>query len=236
MAKKSNPVAKENVLPREEYIQQLSKRTNEVSITHENAKTGGCCNDLAFPTCTCRDDAPCKLSGACYCLKGTQKMCSVLQAYTRNLRLYNTDPKDFWEQVACKIKHNPLPLFRFFDCGDIPDYDFLLGMVELAKQFPNIKFMSFTKQYEIVNTYLGTVQEGIPENLTIRFSAWDKNWDVPNPYNLPVAYCDFTDKTLNPEFPEKCASCPNQSNKTITCSMCQKCWNRNIKTVKFIQH
>ena len=236
MAKQTKIVAKQYKLTREEYIQHLSERTNEISLSHSNSKTGGCCNDLAFPTCTCRDDAPCKASGECYCLKGTQQMCSVLGAYTRNLRLYNTNPKDFWDQVAYKISHNPLPLFRFFDCGDIPDYNFLLGMVAIAKKFPDIRFMSFTKQYEIVNTYFATDHDPLPDNLTIRFSAWHKNWAVPNPYNMPLAYCDFADKTLNPEFPEKCASCPNQSDKTITCSVCQKCWNKHVQNVKFKQH
>ena len=168
-------------------------------------------------------------------MKGTQQMSSVLASYTRNLRLYNTDPQDFWEQVAFKVKHNPLPLFRFFDAGDVPDYDFFCGMVELARQFPDIKFMSFTKKYSIVNKWL-TENGDLPDNLNIIFSAWHIGWKVENPFGLPVAYVDFKDKTLNPEFPNGTTGCPNQKDKTITCSICRKCWNKRIKSVKFDQH
>lgn len=222
-------------LTKEEYVDYLANKSNEVHLSTSNRKTGGCCNDLAFPTCTCREDAPCKNGGGCYCMKGTQQMSSVLAAYTRNLRLYNTDPQDFWEQVVFKVKHNPLPLFRFFDAGDIPDYDFFCGMVELAKQFPDIKFMSFTKKYDIVDKWLDENGD-LPENLNIIFSAWHIGWKVENPFGLPVAYVDFKDKTLNPEFPKGITSCPNQKDKTITCSSCRKCWDKRIEAVKFIQH
>ena len=221
-------------LPREEYINQLAAKTNEVSISCVNSKTGPLCNDLALPTCTCREDAPCKAT-CCYCMKGRQTMSKVVAAYTRNLRLYNTDQEDFWEQVRFKVKHRPFPLFRFFDCGDIADYDFFLGMIDLAKEFPDIKFMSFTKKYEIVNKWIDENGD-LPENLNVVFSAWHIGWKVINPHNLPVAYVDFKDKTLNPEFPEGITSCPNEKDKTITCSICRKCWDKRIKAVKFTQH
>ena len=167
-------------------------------------------------------------------MKGTQAMATVVAAYLRNLTIYNRDPKDFWDQVRFKIKHNPLPLFRFFDAGDIPSYEFFCGMVELAKDFPDIKFMSFTKKYDIVNEWL-KANGNLPDNLNIIFSAWHIGWEVNNPYGMPVAYVDFTDKTLNPEFPKGITGCPNQKDKTITCSVCQKCWSKKVKAVKFVQ-
>ena len=96
-------------MDREDYINYLSVKTNEVHISDHNSKTGPLCNDLAFPVCTCREDAPCR-NGGCYCMKGRQQIAVVQAAYTRNLRLYNTDPVDFWEQVKFKIKHRPYPL------------------------------------------------------------------------------------------------------------------------------
>ena len=222
------------MMPREEYIEFLANKSGEISISNHNSKTGSCCNNLAFPTCTCREDAPCKASG-CYCMKGTQAMCKVVAAYVRNLMIYNNDHDDFWEQVRFKIKHNPLPLFRWFDAGDILDYEFFCGMVELANEFPNIRFMSFTKKYDIVNEWLATYGD-LPNNLNIIFSAWHIGWKVNNPFGMPVAYVDFKDQTLNPQFPKGITGCPNQSDKTITCSMCQKCWNKKIKSVVFKQH
>lgn len=222
------------MMPREEYIEFLATKSGEISISNHNSKTGSCCNNLAFPTCTCREDAPCKANG-CYCMKGRQAMCNVVAAYVRNLMIYNNDHDDFWEQVKFKIKHNPLPLFRWFDAGDILDYEFFCGMVDLAKAFPNIRFMSFTKKYDIVNEWL-TTNGDLPNNLNIIFSAWHIGWKVNNPFDMPVAYVDFKDQTLNPQFPKGITGCPNQSDKTITCSMCQKCWNKKIKAVVFKQH
>jgi hypothetical protein len=222
------------MMPREEYIEFLATKSGEISLSNHNSKTGSCCNNLAFPTCTCREDAPCKASG-CYCMKGRQAMCNVVAAYVRNLMIYNNDHDDFWEQVKFKIKHNSLPLFRWFDAGDILDYEFFCGMVDLAKAFPNIRFMSFTKKYDIVNEWLATNGD-LPKNLNIIFSAWHIGWKVNNPYGMPVAYVDFKDQTLNPQFPKGITGCPNQSDKTITCSMCQKCWNKKVKAVVFKQH
>ena len=71
---------KEFKLSREEYISQLAHKSNEIHISNHNSKTGICCNNLAFPTCTCREDAPCKATG-CYCMKGTQAMANVVAAY-----------------------------------------------------------------------------------------------------------------------------------------------------------
>lgn len=221
-------------LSKEDYINYLAVQTNEVHLSTSNRKTGPCCNALAFPTCACREDAPCKESG-CYCMKGTQKMAKVVAAYTRNLRLYNENPKDFWEQVKFKVRHNPHPLFRYYDCGDIPDYDFFCGMIDLANTFPETKFMAFTKKYGIVNKWIGENGD-LPENLNVIFSAWHIGWKVINPYDLPVAYVDFKDKTLNPEFPKGIAGCPNEKDKAITCSVCRKCWNKKMKAVKFSQH
>ena len=222
------------MMSREEYIEFLATKSGEISISNHNSKTGSCCNNLAFPTCTCREDAPCKASG-CYCMKGRQAMCNVVAAYVRNLMIYNNNHDDFWDQVRFKIKHNPLPLFRWFDAGDILDYEFFCGMVELAKTFPNIRFMSFTKKYDIVNEWL-TTNGDLPNNLNIIFSAWHIGWKVNNPFDMPVAYVDFKDQTLNPQFPKGITGCPNQSDKTITCSMCQKCWNKKVKAVLFKQH
>lgn len=221
-------------LPKEEYIAQLSYSSNEVHVTRRNRKTGPLVNDLAMPTCTCREDAPCKKTG-CYCMKGTQQLCQVQAAYYRNYRLYNSDAGDFFEQVEFIIRHNPLPLFRWHDAGEFVDDAYFRGTVEIAKKFPEIKFLAYTKKYELVNDFLDEGNE-LPDNYTIRFSMWDKNWPVPNPYNLPVAYVDFKDSSLNPEFPKKVSLCPSQTDENVTCSMCRKCWNKNIKAVKFFQH
>lgn len=234
MAKK-NTQKKEFTMSREEYIESLSMRTNEIHVTNKNSKTGMGVLDLAMPTCTCREDAPCRHKGACYCLKGTQAMCSTLGAYYRNYRLYNEDANSFFEQLEYKIKFSGLPRFRFWDCGDFPDYLFVEKACELVKKFPDIKFMAFTKKYFLINQWIDNHGE-LPANFNIIFSAWDKDWEVLNPHHLPVAYVEFKDPEKTPVLPDKYQTCPNQKNKTVTCSLCGKCWRKDLGAIVFKQH
>lgn len=235
MATKKNNTKKDFTMSREEYIEFLSMKSNEIHMSTKNSKTGCGVIDLAFPVVTCREDAPCKKSGKCYCMKGTQQMTTVLGAYYRNLRLYTNDPEDFWHQVWFKLAHCGLPKMRYFDAGDLPDYAFIDGMVETAKKFPEMKFMAFTKKYFLVNQWIDNNGE-LPANLNIIFSAWDKNWEILNPHHMPVAYVEFKESGLTPELPEKYNTCPNQKDKLVTCSACGKCWRKDLGTVVFKQH
>ena len=221
---------KEFNMSRKEYIDFLASKSNEINMGNKNSKTGVACLNLAFPVCTCREDAPCK--EGCYAGKGCQQMATVQAAYYRNLRLYNDDPDNFFEQVYCKVKFAGLPKVRWFDSGDIVDAEFFARMVELCKKTPDVKHMAFTKKYEIVNEYIDK-NGNLPDNLNVIFSAWHKLWNVPNPHNLGVAYVDFKDKSLNPEFPKNAFVCPGRES---TCSACGACWSKKLKAVVFHQH
>lgn len=64
-------------------------------------------------------------------------------------------------------------------------------MCRIATRLPRTQFLAFTKKYDLVNTFVkagGT----IPRNLHILFSSWP-DYNVNNPYNLPVAYVAFKD-------------------------------------------
>lgn len=220
----------EFVMDRKEYIDFLASQGNEISMSNKNSKTGIACLNIAFPVCTCREDAPCK--EGCYACKGCQQFAKVQAAYYRNFRIYNDNPDNFFEQVYYKIKFAKLPKVRWFDSGDIPEYDFFVRMVELCKKTPDVKHMAFTKKYEIVNEYIDKNGK-LPDNLNVVFSAWHKLWNVPNPHGLAVAYVDFNNKSLNPDIPENAFVCPGRES---TCSACGACWNKNLKAVVFKQH
>lgn len=225
--KKNN---QEFIMDRKEYIDFLANKTNEISMSNNNSKTGKACLNLAFPLCTCREDAPCK--STCYAGKGCQQMAIVQGAYYRNLRLYYEDPDNFFEQIYCKIKFSGLPKVRWFDSGDIADAEFFERMVDLCNRTPDVKHMAFTKKYEIVNEYMDKHGK-LPDNLNILFSAWDKMWEVPNSHGFGIAYIDFNDKRLNPEFPKNAFRCPGRES---TCSACGVCFSKRVKAVIFHQH
>ena len=217
-------------MDKREYIDFLASKSNEISMSNKNSKTGMACLNLAFPTCVCREDAPCKQG--CYANKGRQQIAKVQAAYYRNLRLYNDDPETFFEQVYYKVKFSGLPKVRLFDAGDFPDAEFLVRLVDLCKKTPNTKYMAFTKKYEIVNEYISK-NGNLPDNLNIIFSAWDKLWEVSNPHGLGVAYVDFNDKRFNPDFPKNAFICPGRES---TCSACGACWSKRVQAVIFKQH
>ena len=221
---------KEFTMDRQEYIDFLASKGNEISMSNHNRKTGIACLNLAFPVCTCRPDAPCKKT--CYACKGCQAIAKVQAAYYRNWRIYNDDPNGFFEQVYYKIKFSGLQKVRLFDCGDLPNYDFLVRLVDLCNRTKNVKYMAFTKQYEIVNEYINKNGK-LPDNLNIMFSAWDKLWHVPNPHGFGMAYVDFDDKRMNPEFPKNAFICPGRES---TCSACGVCFSKNCKAVVFHEH
>lgn len=230
MKKKNKNNKKEFIQDRKEYIDFLANKTNEISMSNNNSKTGKACLNIAFPVVTCRPDAPC--TKTCYACKGCQQIAVVQGAYYRNLRLYNDDPDNFFEQVYYKVKFSGLPKVRLFDSGDFPDAEFLVRLVDLCRSTPHTKYMAFTKKYELVNEYIDTNGK-LPDNLNIIFSAWDKLWDVPNPHELGVAYVDFDDKRLNPDIPENAFRCPGRE---TTCSACGACWSKKLKAVVFKQH
>jgi hypothetical protein len=228
--KKNNKNKKEFIQDRKEYIDFLANKTNEISMSNNNSKTGKACLNIAFPVVTCRPDAPCVKT--CYACKGCQQIAVVQGAYYRNLRLYNDDPDNFFEQVYYKVKFSGLPKVRLFDSGDFPDAEFLVRLADLCRSTPHTKYMAFTKKYELVNEYIDANGK-LPDNLNIIFSAWDKLWDVPNPHGLGVAYVDFDDKRLNPDIPENAFRCPGRE---TTCSACGACWSKKLKAVVFKQH
>ena len=227
MAKKKT---KEFTMNRQEYIDFLANKSTEINMGNTNSKTGAACLNLAFPVCTCRADAPCKEK--CYACKGCQQIATVQAAYYRNLRLYHDNPDNFFEQVYCKVKFSGLPKVRIFDSGDFPDYDFLVRLVDLCKRTPKTKYMAFTKKYEIVNEYIDKNGK-LPDNLNILFSAWGKLWEISNPHGLGIAYIDFNDKRMNPEFPKNAFICPGRES---TCSACGACFSKKLKAVVFHEH
>lgn len=222
---------KQKLSPEEKMlkIEEFSLRTNEICAENNNRKLGKGIISVPMPVCVCNPNAPC--FEKCYAQHGCQSFAHVQGAYYRNLRLYNENPEEFFEQLYYKIKFSGLPAVRFFDSGDYPDMEFLERSIELAKKFPSVGFMAYTKKYDLVNKYLDTHE--LPDNYNIWFSAWDILWSVPNPHNLPVAYVRFKDIRLTPEIPKNAFHCPGRA---TTCSACKICWNKNVNAVYFDEH
>lgn len=202
----------------------------KVKISTTNSKLSGQIPSVNLPPIqTCRHDAPCK--HLCYATKGNFTFPNVKESHINNLACFVNDSQKYFDDIIEFL--NGLVSYRFFrwhSSGDIVNYDYLLGMIRTARKCKTVKFLCFTKKFELVNDYLSN--EGkLPSNLKIVFSAWDKNFKVINPYNLPVTYVDFNDDSKNPNIPELAIPC------TGDCPSCLACWSlKKGQSVVFKQH
>lgn len=201
-----------------------------IKISLTNTKLSGEIPSVNLPPLqTCRKNAPC--AKLCYARKGNFRFSNVQKSLMHNYALYQMDSEKYFNDIIRFL--NGLvsyKYFRFHSSGDIVDYNYLLGMIKVAKKCKNVKFLCFTKKFEIVNQYLDN-GEKIPSNLKIVFSAWDKNFKIDNPHNLPTTYVNFKNKELNPNIPKLAIPCLGK------CYECQACWSlRKGQSVVFNQH
>lgn len=202
----------------------------KVTISKTNSKLSGQIPSVNLPAVyTCRSNAPCK--HLCYATRGNFTFPNVQKSHKDNLAYFIAHPNDFFNDIIKEL--NGLVSYRYFrwhSSGDIVNKDYLLGMIRVAKKCKSVKFLCFTKKFELINDYLS---EGntIPSNLHIVFSAWDKDFKVENPYNLPMTFVDFKNPKNNPNIPELAIPCVGK------CYECQACWSlKKGQSVVFHQH
>ena len=220
-----------NLLSKKEKLDYFMNLNDDVKIATGNTKLGNCICALSFPAgVTCRKDAPCRKE--CYCMKGNQITSSVLGTYMKNYRIWQEDSKKFFKQIDGFLKSHGYKYMRIFDSGDIPSTEFLIDLTKkVVNKNKRIKFLMYTKQYEIVNSVFNE-EFPKPKNFTIVFSTWDKSWGTEKiEGNYPKSYIDFKDKERNVKIPQKHIECSGN------CSKCLKCWKlKDNECVVFHQH
>lgn len=201
----------------------MKKQT--VSISKGNSKMGAI-PSVSLPACiTCNPNAPCfKL---CYAAKITRLYKTVKTAYENNLNILKENPALYWEHV--KQGAQMARYFRYHVSGDIPNADYFVQMVKLAKQLPNTNFLAFSKQYYIINQFLsdGGV---IPSNLKVIFSNWGA-WKCENPYRLPECEIILKGSEPAPDWKICGGNCTECACRGIGC------WElKNGETIAIYQH
>jgi len=180
----------------------------ELSISKGNSKLGSI-QSISLPSgLTCRE---CKCQSKCYARKIARLRPTVAKAYQHNYEILQSNPEVYWREVEAAIMLSRY--FRFHVSGDIPNVNYLIKMVEIAKRNPHCEILCFTKKYEIVNDYIidsyiasidGTsihpqlynmwmiAERIIPKNIHIIFSAW-VDLEMVNPFSLPEAHVRYRD-------------------------------------------
>ena len=183
---------------------------------------------------TCRKNVPCYTCRECYGLCGNMAFPVYKKSMMNNLKLYKENPVGYYKEIDTALTITSYKYFRWFVTGDIVDKKFLSEiMVKLAEAHPEVKFLCFTKKYELVNEYLNKGNE-IPSNLTIVFSSWGSL--MPRNYhNLPVSYVRFKDECRNVNIPKDAFECRGKCEKCLCVG--EGCWNlKSGQSVVFKKH
>lgn len=192
------------------------------SISAGNRKIGRVLNVSLAPVITCANCGECcKL---CYDIKADLQYFNVRDARARNTVLAMYHREEYFRRIREKCaRRRRNKFFRWHVAGDILDLEYFAEMVNIAREFPDFKFWTYTKAYFIVNEYCRRYgRESIPENLKVMFSKWD-GMPMLNPYNFPEFACKLKDgnKDTTPEEFGKMYKCPG--NCDICKAACRGC-------------
>lgn len=188
----------------------------KLCISKKNDKIGKVMNISLMPVLTCGNCSHCM--GYCYDVKACVFRTTVIDARMRNTVLYWKDPNEYFARIRKALKRRKAhKFFRWHVGGEIPNYSYFCEMVQIAKEYPDFYFWTYTKMYWLVNRYCKEHgKDAIPENLCIMFSEWD-GMPLNNPYNFPIFTCKLKDGNKNhePEFFNTLWKCPGN------CDVCK---------------
>jgi hypothetical protein len=167
------------------YKKTLPYTTNNITISYGNTKIGKVAN-ISLLRITCKRNVPCFQK--CYAAKALRLYPTVRKAYRKNTNTMRKNLNLFFKEISTFLTKKPsIKLFRYHVMGDIPSREYFFKMMEVASIFEEVNFLVFTKQYEIINAVCaGHGKQFIPNNLKIRFSAWE-GLKMENPFGFPVA-------------------------------------------------
>lgn len=165
-----------------------------VCVSKGNKKIGRTLNVSLPPVITCANCSGCK--ELCYDIKAVLQYENVRKARARNYVIFKENPENYFNQIRSVIKSRRTnKFFRWHVAGDIPNYNYLVEMIKIAKENPDFKFWTYTKNYGLVNLYC--MENGgkgsIPENLSIMFSEW-RGMPMTNPFGFPEFRVVFKDE------------------------------------------
>jgi len=147
----------------------------------------------------------------------------VRKAWGINSKQVKDNRWQYFKDIATYLQKKKPDFFRWHVAGDVPDECYFMSMCDIAREFPETKFLAFTKRLDL----LKLMKEEIPANLTVVASMWP-GWGTP-PKNYPKAWMQDGTET---RMPKDALVCPGN------CGDCGACWNlRNLKKdVVFKKH
>ena len=198
---------------------EMDPKDIKITISPGNIKIGRVLNVSLLPIATCSHCKECKRY--CYDVRDCLRFPgNVLRARVKNTVLMERDMPEYFRQIDNRLtRRRKNKAFRWHVGGDIPNMEYFERMIETARNHPDFRMWTYTKEYDIVNEYVRTHGDdrkiAIPENLAIMFSEWD-GVPIDNPYDFPVFSTRLTggNKNHSDDYFEGLHKCPG------TCKTC----------------
>ena len=124
--------------------------TDEViQVAFGNEKMGDIPSLSLIPVKDCANCIEC--ANFCYALRYYNRYKNTRSAYQRNSRIFRDNPYNGVNQIEIWInKRRTLPeYFRIHVAGDFLGQSHITAYIKLAKKFPTIKFLAFTKRHDL---------------------------------------------------------------------------------------
>jgi len=176
-----------------------------IKLSKGNTKLGKIWNISLIPIVDCKNCGSCK--NKCYA-KRAMRFPNVRKARKNNSQIFRNNMTEAFQDIKKQLVKGKPKYFRIHVAGDILNQQHLRGWIKLCKALPDIKFLMFTKRYEL--TY-----ENIPNNLKIIFSMWTGLKDTCCKGFSRAWLQDGTEDRI----PEDSINCAGH------CTGCLKCWN-----------
>jgi hypothetical protein len=160
------------------------------------------------PVISCLNSTHCEEK--CYAKKAYRSYPNTTKAYDRNLRIAKKSLDNLKQQLVEYLSSYKKDKFRIHVSGDFISQKYLDMWIYIARRFPNIGFMAFTKVYWFDYSK-------IPSNLEVIFSVFDTMPKttisrLKSKYNKPIALAGET-------RPKGYMDCPGN------CETCGACWS-----------
>lgn len=153
-------------------------------------------------------------------MKAWRQYPATRAAWGGNTDVARSSVVEFMYSVAVYLGRKRPAFFRWHVAGDIPSQEYLEGMKDLARMFPKVRFLAFTKRHNL--NFRNT-----PKNLRFRFSFWPGWGNVKDARKVAGKVAFMQDGTE--ERAKGARVCPG------SCASCKVCWGAT-EAVQFHKH
>ncbi|TFG95443.1 hypothetical protein E4H12_13240 [Candidatus Thorarchaeota archaeon] len=190
---------------------------NHIILSKGNIK-GKVVNVSLRPVEDCGNCEYCK--DKCYAKKVYKLRPVVRYAWDNNSDAFNADPFGACESIIEQLYiSKPIKLFRIHVSGDFLNQEHLDSWNIVADQFPQTKFLAFTKMFDLDYS-------AIKKNIQIVYSMWP---GMPDD-NVPDGPRAWVQDGTETRMPDNAIECDGQ------CHQCAKCWNLRTRDIVFKIH